>query len=443
MLNIDALHLLSTLLYLGEPASAKQVAATILDMAETSELDTIAHCADIWETNAPPVAKAKLDRYARELDEHHSALVQFCKTETGPRVRRPDTDAPATVSVWSDTRPGYDEHDAQPAGLEAPTPWEIQRAHRWAQLNRHLRDDRKQLPAHIRTALRDVRRRRVTDTPNPQDLSALNTDPDARQVYDAYRRRGMRHRQAFTLATTTDKQRKATRTATQCADDYARTRLGVEDRTTRPGTLVTIFDIDDHRAAKTRYRPIRCAVCSHVRADQDIPAAGYDDRLCRECRHVMTTFRATPCVCCGIERPYNDHRGTAHRFGHATGHDDALCGECRDASRPGLPATVTATRRTARTVAYLHPEDRAAATHANAITTRCAAVATYYHGAPAPTLKWLRAYYGIAPASHRPVIAQWVNQWRSTHQPQPPTPITPAAVPAAPVPAPVPALAAA
>ncbi len=117
-----------------------------------------------------------------------------------------------------------------------------------------------------------------------------------------------------------------------------------------------------------------------------------------------------------------------------------MCVECRDADRPGLPRRPQPARspaRAARTVAYLNPQARAIAARATHITAPCAAVAEHLPRAAA--LVWLRAYYRVSPEAHRPIIAQWVTDWRDAQRPQPPTPVTPAAA----LPAPVPALAAA
>jgi hypothetical protein len=370
MLNIDALHVLSMLLDLRELKWAKKVTRRVFDMADTSELWTIARCAAILDGHSPKVARVKLDAFAQSLtDEHRRELVAFIAAHTGDRPRRAVEDIRVPLrplSVWHDTRPGYDEYDAQPTGTTVyPTPWETQRARRMTQLTRHLRNDTNQLPHDARTELRVV---------------------------------GIRNQAAARRARKSRAQQRAERTA----DDYMRTGLNVDDKTIP--TMRTVFDIDDDTPA-----------------DLDRPD-GYTLDYDRAAR---TALRATPCVSCFVERRPQDDR--------TTGNDDGLCIECRDSDRPGLPQRPAPSRRAARTVAYLNPQARAAANHATTITGRCAAVADFLP--PAAALVWIRAYYRQAPEAHRDTIAQWVTQWRTTYRPQPPTPITPAAVPAAQIPA--------
>ena len=375
MLTVDALQVLSMLLDLGELKWAKKAARTVLTNADMSELWTIDRCAAILDGHSPKVAKVKLDAFAQSLtDERRRELVTFVAENTGDRPRRAAEDIRVPLqplSVWHDTRPGYDEYDAQPTGVAVyPAPWETQRARRMAQLTRQLRNDTNQLPRDVRTELRVV-----------------GTDVQA----------------AARRARKTRAQQRAERTA----DDYTRTGLNVDDKTIP--TLRTVFDIDDDTPT-----------------DIDRPD-GYTLDYDRAAR---TALRATPCVSCFVERrPHDDH---------TTAHDDGLCVECRASNRPGLPQRPT--RRTARTVAYLNPHARAAAAHAATITARCAAVADFLP--PAAALVWIRAYYRLVPEAHHETITAWVTEWRTTHRPQPPTPVTPAAVSAAPV-SRVPALAAA
>src|SRR6266498_1396173 len=184
MLNIDRLYPMAMLIELGERDQAKEVAEGILATAEKSELQIIKQCADILDTNAPNVAKAKLDLFARELDDQHrthsSAVVRFCTEQTGARVRRTadDDEAPTSLSVFTDSRPGYAEDDAQPSGLENPTPWAIKRAKHLAQLTHELRDYWKDLPPHVRTALRTVKARPMPDTSHPDDFQILDEYPE-------------------------------------------------------------------------------------------------------------------------------------------------------------------------------------------------------------------------------------------------------------------------
>lgn len=407
MLNIDALHVLSMLLDLRELKWAKKVTRRIFDMADTSELWTIARCAAILDGHSPKVARVKLDAFAQSLtDEHRRDLVAFVAEHTGDRPRRAAEDIRVPLrplSVWHDTRPGYDEYDAQPTGTTVyPTPWETQRARRMAQLTRHLRNHTDQLPREARTALAIVDHSHDNQTLDATDFAELTTIPDAFEIYVELRRRGMTHKLAKRRATKTRAQDKAEQKAQRIADDYMRTGLNVDDKTIP--TLRTVFDIDDDTPA-----------------DIDRPD-GYTLDYDRAAR---TALRATPCVSCFVERRPQDDR--------TTGHDDGLCVECRDSDRPGLPQRPTPTRRAARTVAYLNPHARAAAAHAATITARCAAVAE--HLPPAAALVWIRAFYRLAPEAHRPIIAEWVTEWRTAHRPQPPTPVTPAAVAAAPVPA--------
>ena len=359
MMTVDALQVLSMLLDLGERKWAKKAASRVLESADTSELWTIARCAAILDSYRPNVAHAKLATFAESLtDEHRRALVAFISAHTGDRPRIPleNTRLPfAPLSVFHDTRPGYDEHDAQPTGLTAhPAPWETQRARRVAQLARQLRDRTGQLPEEARTEIRKV---------------ATALSPAMRRVPK------------------TRTQRHAERTT----DDYMRTALNVEDKTIPAWR--TVFDIDDDTPAAID--------------PPDGYALDYD-------RAARTTLRTTPCVACFIERrPQDDH---------TTGHDDGLCDECRTANRPGLPCQPHTGRRIPRTVAYLNPQARAAAT---TVATRCATVADYLP--PAAALVWLRAYYRVAPEAHRDIIAAWVAQWRNSNRPQPPTPVSPAA----------------
>jgi hypothetical protein len=378
MLTIDALEVLSALVDLGERDEAKKVARRVLDMAHISELWTIARCADILDTHSRSVATARLDRFARELnDEQRAELVRFCRDETGIRPHRAATDTraqPDGMSVWFDTRPGYDEHDAQPAGLAVYlAPWEVARARRLAELSRQLRTAKKQLPAHVRSEMRAIPK----------------LDPTRRRPAKSH----------------------AQRKAEKHAEDYVRTRLGIEDHTAPPNARRTVFDIDDDQpATPTGEQP-------------DAYALDYD-------RAARPQLWATPCVWCFVERRPQDDRASDTR------HDDGLCVECRDAQRPGIPPRPhqpTRPTRAARTVAYINPQARAIAARAAAITAPCAAVAE--HLPLAAALVWFRAYYRVTAEAHRPIIAQWVTEWRNAQRPQPPTPVTPAA--------PVPALAAA
>jgi hypothetical protein len=373
MLSFADLYALSTFVDLGEHRLAKKVAARILAQADIAELWTIAHCAAILDGSAAHVADAKLTAFANSLtDDHRRALVTFCAAHTGQRTRRTLIDAVYPLfglSIYHDTRPGYDQNDAQPAGLTVhPTPWETRQARTMAELTRHLRDDARQLPPEMRAPLRVV-------------------DTDTR----AAARRTRRSR--------------AEQRAARIADDYMRTRLGVQDRTA-PG-MRTIFDVDDDTPA-----PVELP---------DGYTLDYD-------RAAQNHVRVTPCVWCFIERRPQDAPRNRH--------DDGLCGECREHQRPGLPApTSTAAPSAARTVAYLNPAARAHAARAAAITAPCAAVAAYLPRAAA--LVWIRAYYRLASDAERATIQQWVTAWRDANQPQPPTP-----APVAPI-QPTPALAAA
>jgi hypothetical protein len=378
MLNFGSLQALSVLVDLGELRRAKKLAALILASAEVSELWTIARCAAILDGSTKlAIGRARLDKFARELDdEHRAALIGFCRDHTGNRPRRTLTD-PAHplfgLSVDHDTRPGYDHNDAQPAGLAVyPTAWDARQARTMDQLTRQLRTAKNQLPAHMRTEMRAIK----------------TTEPA--------RRRPPKPRT----------QQKADRKA----DDYMRTRLGIDDRSAPPNVRRTIFDIDDDAPATNRDVP-------------DAYTLDYD-------KAARTPLRVTPCVWCFIERRRQDAPRNRH--------DDGLCGDCRDQQRPALP-TPTSTPRTARptrTVAYLNPAARAHATRAAASTAPCAAVAAHLPRAAA--LVWIRAHYALANDAERATIAEWVAAWLATDQPQPPT--TPA--PAAPI-QPTPALAAA
>lgn len=170
MLNVDYLYVLSALLELGERHWAKVAASRIIAMADMSELWTIAQCAGILDgSNKLAVGKARLDRFARELnDEHRAALVRFCRDETGARPRRTLTNPEHPLfglSVQHDTRPGYDERDAQPAELTVyPEGYEDYRRHQrnaaMAAMARDLRTTKRQLPAHVRTQLRATKHTR-------------------------------------------------------------------------------------------------------------------------------------------------------------------------------------------------------------------------------------------------------------------------------------------
>ncbi|MFC4859249.1 hypothetical protein [Actinophytocola glycyrrhizae] len=372
MLTAEALEVLSILVDLQELDSAKEAARGLLNTAPISDLWTIARCADILDTNNRAVAVAKLDQFARELtDEHRAALVHFCRDETGDRPRLTATDTPAqpdTLSVYFDTRPGYDEEGPQPAGLTVhPAPWEQARARRMAELSRQLRTAKNQLPAHVRSEMRAVR----------------STDPTCRRPVKS----------------------RAQHKAERLTDDYMRTRLGIEDHSAPPNARRTVFDIDDDQPTTPA-------------SDQpDAYALDYD-------RAARPQLWATPCVWCFVERRPQDDRATRS----ATRHDDGLCVECRDANRPGLPLRTQPTRRpvrAARTVAYINPQARAIAARSAEITAPCAAVAE--HLPPAAALVWMRAYYRMSPEAHHPIIEQWVTAWRDAQRPQPPTPITPAA----------------
>lgn len=370
MMTADALNVLSLLLDLGERQTAKKAARRVLEIADVSELWTIARAAAILDGHRPNIARAKLANFAESLtDDRRRALVAFISEHTGDRPRIPadTTRVPfAPLSVFHDTRPGYDEHDAQPTGLTVhPAPWEAQRAQRLAQLASQLRNHTEQLPERVRMEIR-----KVTTCTNASVRRAPKTNAQQR--------------------------------ADRITDDYARTGLNVDDKTMP--TMRTVFDIDDDAPADSE-RP-------------DGYTLDYD-------RAARTALRATPCISCFVERRPQDDR--------TSGHDDGLCEECRTANRPGLLPRPSRRHRAPRTVAYLNPQARAAAANANAITARCAAVAD--HLPPAAALVWIRAYYRLAPEAHRHVIAAWVTEWQNSHQPQPPTPITPAA--------PAPALAAA
>lgn len=266
MLTVDALQVLSMLLDLQELKWAKKAAHKVLTNADMSELWTIDRCAAILDHHSPKVARTKLDAFAQSLtDERRRELVTFIAEHTGDRPRRATEDIRVPLrplSVWHDTQPGYDEYDAQPAGVTVhPAPWETQRARRMAQLTRHLRNDTNQLPRDVRTELR-----------------VMDTDVQA----------------AARRARKTRAQQRAERTA----DDYMRTGLNVDDKTIP--TMRTVFDIDDDtpadidrpdgytldydRAAGTALRATPCVSCFVERRPQDDHTTGHDDGLCVECR---------------------------------------------------------------------------------------------------------------------------------------------------------------
>lgn len=403
---------------------AKCLAAKLVQSADERDLDTIRKCAAILDRHAPQVGPAKVRWAARSLDDHRAAIVNFCLDHTGPRLRintDDQADEPTGLSVYEDHRPGWGDTTAQPAGLDTPTPWEIKRAQRFSELGRQLRDDSKQLPTRVRAALRDIRNRPTDNTPTVEERRVLQANSEYAAVYRAYRRRGKSHAHAYHLATTD----RVTFTAEEQARDYARTRLGVIDHSAPPGTRVTLFDLDDQRAERRRRaRTIRCVLCAHVRDDDDVTSE-FDDRLCRECRNINLRVETTPCVWCNVERAYADHRGTYYARGHADGHDDGLCRECREIGRPGLLPLFDEMRGYVRRRAYMHTEDRAALTQEATAYARCLSVARYY-GEPGAALRWLRAYYAIAPEAHRPVIAEWGTRIANHPQPPAPAPAAPA-----------------
>src|SRR5262245_3058515 len=121
MLNVDYLYVLSALLHVGEPAEAKKAAARLLDedMTHISDLWTIHRSAEILDNSIKlSTGKARLGKFAREQsDPDHAAIVEFCRDNTGTRPRRTNVAVPEPkfpLSVFQDTQPGYDEHDAQP-----------------------------------------------------------------------------------------------------------------------------------------------------------------------------------------------------------------------------------------------------------------------------------------------------------------------------------------
>lgn len=434
MLNVDYLYVLSALLEVGEPDEAKKAAARLLDedMSHIADLWTIHRCADILDNSIKLAnGKARLGKFARELgDPHRAAIVEFCQDNTGNRSRRSTVAVPEPqypLSVYQDTQPGYDERDAQPAGLSVHrAPWEAHRDHDADQLTRQLRTAKKQLPAHMRTEMRAVK-----------STDETRCRPPKSEAQEAAERR---------------------------VDEYIRTRLGKEDRTAHG--MSTIFDVDDdnHRfvvaprvmaatiarvrkemkARTTATDGIAEAVAFQTATDQEptteapdtpsdrnteihdplnnpaAPLPGYEFDYARAALHPI---RTTPCVVCWTERRPQDVRTIAH----ANGYDDSLCGQCRSDGHTGLPKPRPV--RILRTVAYLNPADRAQAT-ADAARTAVSlapcitAAATLPKGA---ALVWLRAYRALASETERPTIDRWVLAWLDSAQPQPPTTPAPAA----------------
>lgn len=436
MLTIDAMHVLSLLLDM-DTKSARQAARGLLKTADVSHLWTIARCAAILDTHAPRVARVKLDAFAESLADQRREIVEFIAENTGDRPRRTVVDlreARNPLSVWFDTRPGFDDHDAQPTGLTVhPENYQEQRTQQkaatMAALARTLRDSPDQLPPHVRTAIRE------------------------------------------TVPTTNPQARRAPAPVHPAVADYMATRLNVEDRTATG--MRTIFDIDDdqpravalnvmapaiaqiktqittstaqtHTTQPTMDQPdtvttpgrrTRNAEIHDPMHDTDVPLPGYEFDYAKA---AVAPLRTTPCVWCWCERTPTDHRATRPASPATTPrHDDGLCRNCRADNRPGLPQQPTTPPGTVRTVAYLNPHARKVATQAAAATSLCAAVAE--HLPTAAALVWLRTHYRLAPEAHRPAITAWVAQWLNTHrpQPQPPAPNTPA------VPAQAPALTAA
>lgn len=361
MLNFDDLTSLAMLVELGERDTAKQLAARLLANADTAELWTIARAADILDRHSPTTAKAHLGKFARTLtDEHRRALVLYCATVTGDRPRRalPDPAFPRFgLSVFHDTQPGYDEHDAQPAGLTVhPTPWQTRHARHRDQLTRHLRDAKNQLPAHVRTEMRAIP---TTDTTRCRP-------PKSRAQQKAERH----------------------------TNDYMRTRLRVDDRTVPAGYVPTVFDCDDDiptapaepppgyafnpdQAANIHLRVTPCVWCFIERRPQDAPRNRHDDGLCSECRDHQRPGLPAPTV-----NP-----------------------------RPARPT---------RTVAYLNPAARAAAARAASVTAPCATVAAHLPRAAA-LVWMRAYYRLVADAEDAWTVCQWVKRWLAADHPQPPT----------------------
>lgn len=440
MLLIDALQVLAALVHLREPDEAKKVAERVIAMADLPELWTIARAAAILDTHAPNVARRKLEAFAESLtDEHRRELVTFIAKCAGRRPRRvttPPTPEPRFVlSVQYDTRPGFDEHDAQPGGLVVyPDGYEERRQHRkthtMTRLTHSLRDSMWQLPPHVRTALREEPTR--------------TTDPERRRP----RRTVRQFAAAYTIA------------------EYMKARLNVEDHTAEG--MRTIFDIDDDKPRRLVAPRVMAARIAQIRdemkvrttaadalaeataydtaADQatdkatqitpdlnaehapmprnteihdpdegpNVFAPGYEVDYAKAAQHPI---RTTPCVWCFCERSNYDTRFMPH----VNGYDDGLCVECRDKGRPGLPKPPAIT---APKVAYLGREARREAARAAAIVAPCAHVARHLpYGA---ALVWMRAYYAqmINGDDAWTVIAA-VKRWQRAqqeHQPQPPTP---------------------
>ena len=67
MLTVEALEVLSTLVYLREHEEAKNVAHEVLNTAPVADLWAIQRCAAILDTNNRAVATSKLDMFARDL----------------------------------------------------------------------------------------------------------------------------------------------------------------------------------------------------------------------------------------------------------------------------------------------------------------------------------------------------------------------------------------
>jgi hypothetical protein len=402
------------------------------DMTDLTDLWTIHRCAEILNNSIKlATGKARLGKFAREVgDEHHAAIIEFCREHTGNRpsktaVAGPEPQFP--LSVHQDTQPGYDEHDAQPAGLTVHrAPWQARHDRTMDQLTRQLRVFKNQLPAHVRT---QMRAHKTTDP--------TRCRPPKTEAQQAAERR---------------------------VDDYIRTRLGKEDRTAEG--MRTIFDVDDDNHRFVVAPRVMAAHIARVRAQMNArtsatdaiaeatafstatdqpastdtpsdrnteihdpisnpaaPMPGYEFDYAKAALHPI---RTTPCVSCWTERRPQDVRTIAH----AQGYDDSLCGQCRSDGRAGLPKPRPV--RILRTAAYLNPTDRAQATadaaRTAALIAPCANAAA--HLPKGAALVWLRAYRALASETERPTIDRWVLAWLTTAQPQPPT--TPA--PAAPAP---------
>lgn len=459
MLLIDALRVLAALVHLREPDEAKKVAERVIAMADLPELWTIARAAAILDTHGPNVARLKLEAFAESLtDEHRSELVTFVAEHTGHRPRRvtppPMPEPRFVLSVQYDTRPGFDEHDAQPGGLVVyPDGYEERRQHHKAntmtRLTHSLRDSMWQLPPHVRTALREEPTR--------------TTDPERRRP----RRTARQAAAAYTVA------------------EYVKARLNVEDHTAEG--MRTIFDIDDDKPGRLVAPRVMAARIAQIRdeiqarttaADALAEATAYNDTTDQEPPTSQTTneatqttpdpddettpqphnteiqdpldipnvfvpgyevdyakaaqhpIRTTPCVWCFCERTNYDTR----HMPHVNGYDDGLCVECREKGRRGLPKPPAVT---VPKVAHLDREARREAARTAAVVAPCAHVARHLpYGA---ALVWMRAYYAqMIDGDDAWNVMVAVKRWQRAqheHQPQPPTPPAAPALPAAPVPA--------